>query len=108
MISMSEPYIQQRDGGYWIQETRVSLDSIVYRWLEGLSPESIAECFPVLTLEQVYGAITYYLSHRLEVDAYLRAAEQDYEAFRQRLRAKYPRLSARLDPLIDPIEATRS
>jgi uncharacterized protein (DUF433 family) len=99
---MSEPYIQQRDGGYWIQETRVSLDSIVYRWLEGLSPESIAECFPVLTLEQVYGAITYYLSHRLEFDADLRAAEQDYEAFRQRLRAKYPRL--RRQPITLPTE----
>ncbi len=26
-----EPYIEQRDGGYWIRGTRVSLDSIVYR-----------------------------------------------------------------------------
>ena len=97
---MSEPYIKQRDGGYWIQDH-------AYRWIrlsiggsKDSLPESIAECFQVLTLEQVYGAITYYLSHRLEIDAYLRAAEQDYEAFRQRLRAKYPCLSARLDPLI--------
>lgn len=104
---MSEPYIEQRDGGYWIQSTRVSLDSVVYRWLEGLSPESIAECFPVLTLEQVYGAVTYYLSHRAEIDAYLRDAEKDYEAFRERVRAKYPRLSRRLDPLIHSAEATR-
>jgi uncharacterized protein (DUF433 family) len=106
-INMNQSYIEQRDRGYWIEGTRVSLDSIVYRWLEGLSPETIADCFPVLTLEQVYGAITYYLSHRAEVDAYLRAAEQDYEAFRERVRAKYPRLSRRLDDLIHPAEATR-
>jgi len=40
---MIEPYIGQRDNGYWINGTRVSLDSVVYRWLEGLSPESITE-----------------------------------------------------------------
>ena len=68
---MIETYIEQHNAGYWIKETRVSLDSVVYRWLEGLSPESITECFPTLTLEQVYGAIAYYLSHRAEIDAYL-------------------------------------
>jgi uncharacterized protein (DUF433 family) len=48
-------YIEQRDGGYWVSGTRVSLDSLVYRFREGLSPESIqADCFPTLTFEQVY------------------------------------------------------
>jgi len=99
---MSPTYIEQHDGGYWIAGTRVSLDSVVYRWLEGLSPETIAECFPALSLEQVYGAITYYLSNRAEVDEYLRAADAEYESFRQRIRAQYPRLSARLDGLLHP------
>lgn len=104
---MGQSYIEQRDGGYWIEGTRVSLDSVVYRWLEGLSPETITECFPALTLEQVYGAIAYYLSHRAEVDSYLNASEQDYEAFRQRVRSRYPGLSRRLDDLVQPAEATR-
>jgi uncharacterized protein (DUF433 family) len=99
-VSLS--YIEQHDGGYWIARTRVSLDSVVYRWLEGLSPETIAECFPALSLEQVYGAITYYLSNRVEVDEYLRAADAEYESFRQRIRAQYPRLGARLDGLLHP------
>jgi uncharacterized protein (DUF433 family) len=97
---MHTAYIEQRDGGYWVAGTRVSLDSLVYRFLEGLSPENIAESFPVLTLEQVYGAIAYYLGHRPTVDAYLAAQEADYEAFRQRLRATYPRPSRRLDALL--------
>ena len=44
---MTQPdYIEQRDNGYWIVGTRVSLDSVVYRFLEGLSPETIqADCF---------------------------------------------------------------
>jgi uncharacterized protein (DUF433 family) len=103
---MDRCYVEQREDGYWIQETRVSLDSVVYRWLEGLSAETIADCFPVLTLEQVYGAIAYYLNHRVEVDAYLKAAEQGYEAFRQRVRATNPRLTRRLDELIQSAETT--
>jgi uncharacterized protein (DUF433 family) len=97
---MTETYIEQHDAGYWIKGTRVSLDSVVYRWLEGLSPDSITECFPALTLAQVYGAIAYYLSHRAEIDAYLKASEQDYEAFRQRIRSRYPGLSRKLDDLV--------
>ena len=99
---MKQAHVEQRDGGYWVRSTRVSLDSIVYRFLEGLSPESIADCFPGLTLEQVYGAITYYLGHRTEIDAYLKAADDEYEAFRQRVRAEYLRLSQRLDELLQP------
>lgn len=105
---MSEPYIEQRDGGYWVTGARVSLDSIVYRFLEGLSPESIAtDCFPVLTLEEVYGAITYYLAHRAEVDAYLREADQDYAAFRHRVRAEYPEAHRRLDAILQNAQALR-
>ena len=57
-------YVQQHDGGYWVADTRVSLDSVAYRFLEGLSPESIVDSFETLTLEQVYGAVAYYLGHR--------------------------------------------
>lgn len=74
-------YVDKRDNGYWVAGTRVSLDSIVLAFRDGLSPETIAtECFPVLTLEQVYGAIAYYLAHRPEVDQMLKNADAEYEA----------------------------
>ena len=77
-------YVEQREQGYWISGSRVSLESVIFAFLDGLSPETIAsECFPVLTLEQVYGAITHYLSHRQEVDAYLKQVESETEAFQQ-------------------------
>jgi uncharacterized protein (DUF433 family) len=104
---MRQAYIEQLNGGYYIKGTRVSLDSVVYRWLEGLSPETIADCFPALTLEQTYGAIAYYLGHRAEIDVYLKAADEEYEAFRQRIRTNYPRLNGRLDELLYPAEATK-
>lgn len=95
---MYHAYVEQREGGYWVQGTRVSLDSVVYRFREGLSPESIAECFSGLSLEQVYGTITYYLAQRAEIDAYLKTAEE--ERFRQRVRTEHPRLSRKLDALL--------
>ena len=73
-------YIEQRDGGFWIEGSRVSLDSIVYRFLEGRTAEDIAQSFPVLRLEEVYGAITYYLAHRMEIDAYLERSREEFEA----------------------------
>lgn len=105
---MSQDYIEQSNGGYYLIGTRVSLDSVVYRWLEGLSAETIADCFPALTLEQVYGAIAYYLRHREAIDAYLKTADEEYEALRERLRARYPRLGGRLDALLQPSEAGKS
>jgi uncharacterized protein (DUF433 family) len=81
---VEKQYVEYREQGYWISESRVSLESVISAFLEGLSPETIAaECFPVLSLEQVYGAITYYLSHRQEIDAYLRQADADFELFQQ-------------------------
>jgi uncharacterized protein (DUF433 family) len=68
---MSSDYVERRDDGYAVTGTRVSLDSIVYAFVSGESAESIAQAFPVLTLEQVYGAITFYLAHRDEIDRYL-------------------------------------
>lgn len=79
---MNIEYVEKRDEGYWISGSRVSLASIVYAFLNGQTAESIAQSFPTLSLEQVYGAITYYLAHRSEIDAYLRETDRTYEAQR--------------------------
>src|SRR5262249_15664645 len=57
-------YIEQREGVYRVGDTRVSLDSIVSAFLGGHTAESIQQSFPILTWEQVYGAITYYRGNR--------------------------------------------
>jgi uncharacterized protein (DUF433 family) len=73
---MSTPYAEKRDNGYWVAGTRVSLDSIVYAYWGGQTAESIAQSFPVLTHEQVYGAILFYLANRREVKAKFEAIRQ--------------------------------
>jgi len=106
---MKKEYVKKVEGAYRVGDTRVSLDSVVYRFLEGLSPETIqADCFPTLTLDQVYGAISYYLTNRVEIDQYLQDADEGYEAFRQRKRAEYPDAHRRLDAILEEARITRS
>lgn len=58
---MPDSCVDFREGGYWVAGSRVSLDSIVYAFLQGDTAESIAQSFPAISLESVYGAIAYYL-----------------------------------------------
>ena len=87
---MSKEYVEQVDEAYRVAGTRVSLDSIVYCFWNGDSPETIVQSFPVLTLEQVYGAIAYYLDHQDEIDEYIKQGEADYEAKREASRKADP------------------
>jgi uncharacterized protein (DUF433 family) len=89
-------YIAYRNEGYWVEGTRISLDSIIYAFQKGLSPESIVQSFPLLTLEQVYGAITFYLANRTEIDAYLAFEEKAFDAMPQPLQTTDPVLYNKL------------
>lgn len=92
----TKPYVEFKDEGYWIIGTRISLDSVIYAFRQGLLPESIAQSFPLLNLEKVYGAITFYLANRSKIDAYLEAEEQAFDAMPQPLQADAPSLYQKL------------
>ena len=77
---MKKIYVEKRDGGYWVKRSRVSLDSVVYAFKRGASPETIKRNFPLLTLEEIYGAITFYLANEKKIDAYLEESDTKLEA----------------------------
>lgn len=90
VMDSTTSYVDQRNGVYRVAGTRVSLDSIVYAFLDGQTAEGIAQAFPVLSLEEVYGAIAYYLAHRDEIDAYLARSRDDFEQKRRAAREADP------------------
>ncbi|MEB3228437.1 MAG: DUF433 domain-containing protein [Synechocystis sp.] len=92
----TKQYIEKRGDGYWIADTRVSLDSVVYSFLDGETPETIIHNFPLLSLEQVYGAITFYLANRGLVDEYLRQGEADFQRLQEVCRESSPDLYQKL------------
>jgi uncharacterized protein (DUF433 family) len=88
-----EHYVEQRDGGYYISGTRISLDSIIHPFKNGASPEGILRSFPLIgSLERVYGAITFYLANKEAVEAYL----SEQERLSRQLAATQPPLPERL------------
>ena len=98
--SMAKQYVEQREDVYWVAGTRVSLDSIVYAFLEEQTAESIARSFPVLTLEQVYGAITFYLVTVLTLMLICAARRQNLNPC-ARLGARKTRCLIRKWPMLD-------
>jgi uncharacterized protein (DUF433 family) len=80
---MAKDYVEERNGGYYVAGTRISLDSIVQCFNEGLSPEAILTEFETLTLAQVFGAIAFYLENQSAIDAYRVRQKQRFEAARR-------------------------
>lgn len=55
-----------------LRGSRVGIESVLYEYIHReQSPEAIADRFPLLTIEQIYATILYYLRNRAAVDAYL-------------------------------------
>lgn len=78
-------YVSKTEGGEWIiSDSRVTLASVVYPYLEGCSVEEINVMFPSLKLEQIHGAVAFYLRNRAEIDCMLAAERAEW----QRLRVK--------------------
>lgn len=88
---MKSEYIIEKNGGYYITDSRVSLDSVVYMFRDGRSPESIRESFTVLTLEEVYGAIAFYLHNQDKIDKHLKESEIQFEKEADERRAELKR-----------------
>ena len=80
-MSVDREFVERRDDSFYLVGSRVPLASIVREFQDGQSPEAIRSAFPTLTLEQVYGAITFYLGHRGEVDADLARREREENGF---------------------------
>ena len=69
-----------KGGAPHIAGTGVTVKRIALCYKEGLSPEEIGREFEV-TVGQVYAALTYYHTNRVEVEAALAAGDADYERY---------------------------
>ncbi len=93
---MNKEYVKKVEGSYRVGETRVSLDSLVDLFREGLSAESMVESYPALTLEQVHGALAFYLANQREIDTYLAEGQRSAELLHRQSRQTNAELIAKL------------
>ncbi|HEV8145263.1 MAG TPA: DUF433 domain-containing protein [Bryobacteraceae bacterium] len=105
---MPKEYIEQRDGNYYIAGTRISLDSIVWAFHRGESPETICQNFELLHLEEVYGAVAFYLANQADIDAYLERQSEKWAEGKRNAPPLPVDLRKRLARARDDIHSTRS
>ena len=78
---MTKEFIEHRDGSFYLVGSRVPLAHIVREFQRGESPEAIRSHYPALSLEQVYGAITFYLGRQEDVERDIAERERGEDAF---------------------------
>jgi uncharacterized protein (DUF433 family) len=86
----SPPLVTDADGVVRIASTRVTLDTLVAAYREGMTAEGIVEQYPSLRLADVYSAIGYILNHEDQVQAYLREREVAVGNVRRENEACFP------------------
>jgi uncharacterized protein (DUF433 family) len=75
--------------------SRVTLDTVVYTFLEGATAEEIQMQFPSVELPAVYAAISYYLHHREEVESYLDERAELEKEMRRKVAARFDQTGLR-------------
>jgi uncharacterized protein (DUF433 family) len=76
--------------GTWrVARTRVSVESVIQAFWAGATLEEICQDFPTLALGQVYAVIAYYLSHRSELDRYLKQEQRVVQRLQRRLKKQH-------------------
>jgi uncharacterized protein (DUF433 family) len=91
-----------------IKGTRVGIEIVIEKFLDGASPEEIRRHHPHLTLKQIYATITYYLFNREKIDAYIKTGRKRVEAAYEEQRRNPSSGVKRLMKIKEQREASRS
>lgn len=84
------PPIREAEGALRVGRTGVTLETVLWAFQQGATPEDIVDQFPSLMLADVYEVIAYYLRHRDDIDVYLAQQEQHYRDTVEQLRREFP------------------
>lgn len=89
LVDHSNPLRADVGGAIRVGNTRVTLESVVFMFEEGATPEMIVEEFPSLELSEVYLTLGFYLRNSQQVEEYLQTkrvqAEHHRSVFESRL-----------------------
>jgi uncharacterized protein (DUF433 family) len=89
--SIAVPLREGEDGALRVGKTRVLLELVIEEFEKGATPESIVENYSVLNLADVYAVLTYYLTHRDMVQAYLERRAVAASEIREMIEANQPK-----------------
>jgi hypothetical protein len=93
---MTVDCVEQRDGGFYVASVRVSLDSVVYAFRDGESPETIQQNFRPSRWNRSTARIAFYLWRQAEIDANIRVGEEEVRRLMPPLSQRKPEAYTRL------------
>lgn len=70
--SMPVPLYETLDGEIRVKDTDVTLAEVINQFNEGYTAEEVSQKMPDLRLSDIYLIFAFNLSHRIEVESYLR------------------------------------
>ena len=73
-----------------VGKTRVLYELVIHAFEDGATPEYITRMYDTLNLADVYAVIAYYLSHKDEIQNYLREREVEARKIRAMIEANQP------------------
>ena len=88
-VAANIPLSEDQAGVLRIAGTRVSLDSVIYAFDEGATPEEIVQQYPTLSLADTYSVIGYYLQNRAEVENYLEQRKVQREELKKEIESRF-------------------
>ena len=83
------PLTQDEAGVLRVTGTRVSLDSVIYAFQTGATPEEIIQQYPTLNLKDVYAVINYYLQNQTEVETYLAQRQAERQGLKKEIESRF-------------------
>lgn len=90
MLTMEPvPLMENVEGVMLVGNTRVTLDTVINVFKQGVTAEEIVCRYPSLKLADVYATIAYYLSHVQDVEAYLASRQARSKDVRETNEVKF-------------------
>lgn len=83
------PLETNTDGVVLVGKTRVTLDTVINVFKQGVTAEEIVYRYPSLKLADVYATIGFYLHHQQEVETYLERRQQQAHKVRKLNEARF-------------------
>jgi uncharacterized protein (DUF433 family) len=99
MGKLQEYVTTESDGAMYVGDARVPMEAIVIQFDNGETPENIRRSYVNLTLEEIYGAITYYLANKEEVLEYMKRQKALWDYWKKKLDEDPPPVVLRLRAL---------
>lgn len=88
-VLTSEVKLTETEAGVLrIGDSRVSLDTVIFAFNEGATPEQIVEDYDSLELAEVYAVISYYLQNRDKIEDYLAKRKIQREQLRRQIESR--------------------